>query len=604
MGGKHRMKSEGTSKKRVYIILVVMICLQLASIIYYFQFKKEGYHSDEMWSYGYANSYYLKDIFQDSQGNLTYVDDWYDADVLRDYIVVNEGEQFAYDSIYQNQIYDLSPPFHSMVLHTICSFFPGQFSKWFSFIINIGSFLITMLYLFKTAQLMKSDLFALCCCAVYGFSMGARDNFVYLRMYALCTAFVMVSIYNILCLLQKYRQSGKFCTVNLVVIFVISILSFLTHYYVVSYMGILTFGICAYAFLKREYKLAFGFGFLMLIAFVLSVVIFPAMFQVTESKVGSSVAVMDYNFKMRFQIISHLMLKRLFNLSVSVYPSGVLPIIVGVLLFIFVVSIPLLILLRNTRIAKWIKKYIYVVLCHPRRTCSYLLRRINWIYVILLMSVILQIIVVGEVSSVYGMGAMIDRYIFYTYPIVIILGLGIVYQVGIILVKKKKATYLLLSVICIWLVCINIYNSNIYTDFLFLRGEGTDVEDVIKDKNCIFIRNDAWMVTTMVPTLMCADEFAQLQYYDIENINDLYEEKKDEEVIVLFDASIKKNIEDDVNDMGVKMNVEGVSKSEKVNELYDIIIEKLEGLEPDTKMQHLTTQFFYNRKMEVYLVNP
>ena len=56
------------SKLRVYIVLTVMIAIHLACIIYYFHVHKQGYHSDEMWSYGYANGAEVKDIFRDSHG--------------------------------------------------------------------------------------------------------------------------------------------------------------------------------------------------------------------------------------------------------------------------------------------------------------------------------------------------------------------------------------------------------------------------------------------------------------------------------------------------------------------------------------------------------
>jgi len=599
------MKSEGASKKRVYIILAVMICLQLASIIYYFQFRKEGYHSDEMWSYGYANSYYLKDIYQDNKGEITYVEDWYDTNVLRDYIVVNEGEEFAYDSIYRNQIYDLSPPFHSMVLHTICSFFLGEFSKWFSFAINIASFLVGMFFLFKIASLLKDEWFALCCCTVYGFSMGARDTFVYLRMYALCTAFTMIILYNILRLLQKYRDNHKLCWYNMVAILTVSVMGFLTHYYMVSYMGILTFLICAYTFVKREFKFTFGFGFLMLAAFIISSVIFPAMFMVAEGKASTEAAVMDYDFRIRFIIIAHYMMMRLFNIALSAYPSGVTPIVIGIICFLFIVCIPLFVLLRDTQFVKKSVKRIKLLVFHPIRILKYVNRRINWIYIILALSIVLQIIVVGETSSVFGMGNMIDRYIFFIFPITVIVVMGFIYQLVAVLLRKSRRVKWVMLIICFYFVGINVYNSATYFDYLFLRHGEVNIEDVIRDKNCIYLRYLVWMTTTMAPTLMEADQFAQLQFYDYEKIQNLYEQKKDEELIVIIDTSFMSSVEHalDKSDT-IVLNKEGETKAEKMEKMYNDIIQYLEDLEPETKMEHLTTQTIFTRNMEVYLVNP
>lgn len=597
------MKKEENNKKRVYIILTLMVCIQLIIIICYFQFWKEGYHSDEMWSYGYANSYNVKDIYQDAQGNQTNINEWCDAQVLKDYIVVNEGEQFQYVSIYNNQIKDLSPPFHSMVLHTICSFFPGQYSRWFSFSINIVSFIIAMIFLFKTAKLLKNDMFALCCCALYGFSLGARDTYVYLRMYAMCTALIMVILYNILRYLQKYKENHKLLQSNLIAIGIASLIGFLTHYYVVSFMGILTFFICAVSLLKREYKLTFGFGFFMLAIFILSVIIFPSMFQVTESKVSTEAAYTDYNFTIRFLILSHYIMKKLFNISVSMYASSVIPITLGILVFLLIVCIPLFYLLRDTAGMKKLVKYNKIVFLHPRRTCRYLMRRTNWFYMILLATIAGQMVVVGETSYVYGMGEAVDRYLFYVFPIVAIVGMALIYQVSLILFKKKKWSQIILLIACIVLVGVNCYNCAVHDVYAFKRHGEVKFEDIVENKNCIYIPTSAWVLTTMVPTLMYADMFAQVNYDEYENVKALYEEKKDGDVIVILDSSLKQSAEQEFSVDGWKVVI-NKSGSEEVIQQYEEMVTFLEDLEPETKMKHLGTQYIQNLRTEVYLVNP
>ncbi|MBQ4059188.1 MAG: glycosyltransferase family 39 protein [Lachnospiraceae bacterium] len=597
------MKKEECSKKRVYIILTIMICIQLISIICYFQFWKEGYHSDEIWSYGFANSYNLKDIYQDNQGNLLYINEWSNAQVLNDYIVVNDGERFQYGSIYNNQIVDLSPPFHSMVLHTICSFFPEQYSRWFSFSINIVSFLVTMIFLFKTAKLLKNDVFALCCCALYGFSMGARDTHVYLRMYAMCTALIMIILYNILRYLQKYKENHKLLQFNLIAIGVASLIGFLTHYYVVSFMGILTFCICAFFLFKREYKLTFGFGFFMLAIFILSVSIFPAMFQVTENKISTEASYTDYNFTMRFLILSHYMMKKMFNISISMYASATVPIVLGVLVFLLIVCIPLFYLLRDTVGMKKFVKYNKIVFLHPCRTWRYLMRRTNWVYILLFATIIGQMFVVGETSYVYAMGPAIDRYLFYVFPILAIIGMALIYQLSLIIFKKKKRSQIILLIACIVLVGVNCYNCTLPGIYAFKRQGNAKFEDIVKNENCIYVTNSSWVLTTMVPTLMYADMFSLVDYREYENVKALYEEKKDEGVIVILDASLKQSAEQEytVDDWKVILQQ---ADSEEVIRQYEEIIAFLEDLEPETEMKHLDTQYIQNMQMEVYLVNP
>lgn len=597
------MKRESYNTKKIYILLAVLIGVQLISIIYYFQFWKEGYHSDEIWSYGYANSYNMKDIFQDAEGNDTYVNEWYDTQILRDYIVVNEGEQFEYGSIYNNQIRDLSPPFHSMVLHTICSFFPEQYSRWFSFSINIVSFLVTMIFLFKIVKMLKNDMFALCCCAVYGFSLGARDTYIYLRMYAMCTALIMVAIYSILRYFQKYRESRKLFQKELLVIGSVSLIGFLTHYYVVSFMGILTFFLCVLCFFKREYKLTFVFGFFMLAVFILSVVIFPSMFQVAEGKVDAEIASSDYDFRTRVMLLCYYIMKKLFNVTISVYPTGFFKIAIGVMVFVLVMCIPLGYLLRDTKWMKRFIKYSKIFLLHPWRTLRYLERRINWIYVVLFMTIIGQIIVVGETANVYSMGTAVDRYLFYVLPLAVVVVMVLLYQVITIVLRKKKWSQIILLAICIITVGMNCYNCICYIDYSFMRFSNEKFEDIVENKNCLYIREESWILTTLVPTLMYGDTFSQVSYNELQNIEQLYGEKKDEEVIVILDAALKDSAEGIIN-ANLGLDVERKSKNNEMNELYDKIIKKLEDLDPETEMKNLGIQCIQGRVMEVYLVNP
>lgn len=66
---------------------------------------------------------------------------------------------------------------------------------------------------------------------------------------------------------------------------------------------------------------------------------------------------------------------------------------------------------------------------------------------------ILQIIVVGETTSVYGMGNYVDRYIMYLYPLEVITGMAAVYQIGLILFKKKKISKRIIIAAKIGIMC-------------------------------------------------------------------------------------------------------------------------------------------------------
>lgn len=602
------MEKVQTEKKKLhwqYVVLAVVIALSLTQIIIYFAFFKQGYHSDEIWSYGYANSFYQKDIHIDEDGNLTHMNEWTDTQVLKDYIEVNKGERFRYDSIYHNQILDLSPPLHSMVLHTICSFFPDKFSRWYSFSINIVSFVIAMIFLFKSATLLKNENFALCCCALYGFSMGARDTYIYLRMYAMGTAMTMILLYNVIRYLQRYDKEKKIMNRNLAAIWIVSLLSFLTHYHLVAFMGIMTALICLYLLFKKQIKVMFAFGFSMLAVFGLSVAVFPSMLQKTGGNIADVKQYVNYNFEIRFRILSNFIATKLFDIHIDIIKSGWGPIVLACILFVFIISLPLMFFLRETKGMRKVIGTLHMFKRHPIKMLRYVARRIQWIYVIVFVTVICQMIVVGETTKVYGMGAIEDRYIFNLYPLVVVCVLGFILWLANKLCKKVMVKRIILGATLILFVGINVYNCSEYGDYLFRRIGLPNIEGVIANTDCMFIRNSAWMLTTMTPTLMYADEFVQVDYNDYEELKERYKERaKDHKITVVIDTSfIGSNVEA-MSNSNLSGDIENSPEVIARRKQYKQILQFLEDLEPETEMKELTEQMIFARKMEVYLINP
>lgn len=601
------MNSNNSREKKqyIYIIFGIMVILQLGIIIYYFQFRKEGFHSDEIWSYGYSNSCGQMHIFQDDNGNLTYTDEWLDTQILRDYIVVNKGERFRYDSVYNNHLKDLSPPVHSFILHTICSLFPEKFSKWFSFSINIIAFFICIIYLFKIAKRLKGDVFALCCSALYGFSWGARDTYIYLRAYALCSALVMVFLYYLMQYLQIYRKDRKKARNTLIILSGIALVSFLTHYYLISFIGLLTFFVCVYLLFQKQIKPMLAYGFSMLGILVLTVVMFPTVFSVSQNYSENVGQNRDYNFEIRFRLLVDFITSKLFHIHIPMYKTNFWQIVMAFVIFSCIILVPLMYLFRNTAFMQWFIRRAKLLLKKPLGIIRYFFRRINWIYVIIAASVIGQIIVVGETSRIYGMADMVDRYLFFLYAPSVLIGMALLYQILYILMHRIHKYRLCLILISVLLVGLNQYECIYQNTYFFERSGKVDIEDCIRNRDCIFVRNRPWMLTPMVPVLMEAENFAVIQYDEYEELQKLYQEHKGErKVVVVVDVSFNKSLEDQL-DFGEEVNVTvDDEKGIQSQEIYKGIKQMLENLEPDTDMEHLTTQEIFTRYMEVYLINP
>ncbi|MFO3713508.1 hypothetical protein ACK8P7_02240 [Oribacterium sp. P9] len=215
MKGKH-------SKVAIWVFILILV-LQLLCMFYYGN-AKQGYFVDELWSYGLANSYYHPHVF--SNGGFTR--GWETGSYFRDYLTVLPNQRFAYGSVFYNQANDFHPPLFYMGLHTVSSFFPNTFSKWYGIVPNIVYFAISMLILFTLAKrLFRNEWVALIPVIVYGFSAGAISNVVYIRMYVLLTVWVMA----LMDLHAKWIMDNKMPGKDYLLLIVVAYLGFMTHYY-------------------------------------------------------------------------------------------------------------------------------------------------------------------------------------------------------------------------------------------------------------------------------------------------------------------------------------------------------------------------------------
>ncbi len=265
--------------------LAVILLLSLITMVFYGS-RKVGYHVDEIYSYGLANSEYLpfmhfgeieygvkdwmleygageslgdlfrnlvKDfqilkecdfqfresvIYEDyviAQANSsdTRTTTWVSGQAYQDYIAVSESNTFNYASVYYNQRGDVHPPLYYIILHTICSVFQGIFSKWFALSINIVVLLLTTMMLYKMVkEYLGGETAALAAAGGYGLSCGFMNTAVWLRMYALLTLMVVIVCYVHLKIAgEDFRCKGK----NRRYLILAVLCGFLTHYYFVLY---------------------------------------------------------------------------------------------------------------------------------------------------------------------------------------------------------------------------------------------------------------------------------------------------------------------------------------------------------------------------------
>ena len=248
----------------LFIVSLLLIVVTMFSYIA----QKEGFHEDEIYSYGSSNykyndtfyasadrdatnrvvaEYIIADDFKTTFKNFMYyrshpqefdaleqekiqseVPIWKTPQEAKDYLVVTEDEKTNYISPYYNQTRDVHPPLFYFLVHFVCSLFVGTFSKYAIFSINLIFILATCLVLRKILKFYNREHLVVPATLLYGLSMGAISMVIFLRMYSMLTFFVMLYFYTTLKITKNDFKITKGTATCLIIA---TVLGFLTQYY-------------------------------------------------------------------------------------------------------------------------------------------------------------------------------------------------------------------------------------------------------------------------------------------------------------------------------------------------------------------------------------
>lgn len=241
----------------------------------YFCIQKSGFHADEY--YSYYSTELTKGLNVPENGWMQH-DDYYDE------FRVLKGEGFRYGLVKQIQSWDVHPPMYYWVLHTVCSMFPGTFTKWTGLGINLifhGISLWLIMYLTQLllmaidnrgstgskqeicgddSKLDNSSIVAIgkkkdgdngsgsticnsvrgylpvIVMAVWGLSPESISEVVFIRMYAMLTMLILLTL--IFHVKQMMRPQTDRLPIKEFVIPVAALtyVGFMTHYYYVVFL--------------------------------------------------------------------------------------------------------------------------------------------------------------------------------------------------------------------------------------------------------------------------------------------------------------------------------------------------------------------------------
>ena len=244
----------------ILFIISILICLIFMT---YWINKKEGFHEDEIFSYGSSN-YKYDNLFQAASI-------WKTPDDAKAYLTVSSDEILCYDSVYINQVHDVHPPLFYFLVHLVSSIFLNTFSKYIIFLINAIFFIGVCIFLKKILKLYNKDYLAVPLILLYGLSMGAVSTVIFLRMYSMLTFFCIVYLYINLKILNNNFEITKKQKLELIVT---TILGFLTQYYFCIYALFIFVIMLINMIIDKNYKLAFKYILYHIISAIIGVILF------------------------------------------------------------------------------------------------------------------------------------------------------------------------------------------------------------------------------------------------------------------------------------------------------------------------------------------
>ncbi len=177
---------------------------------------------------------------------------WVPGQEYVDYLAVSEDNTFNYASVYYNQRGDVHPPFFYILLHTVCSFFQGSFSKWYGIGLNICISVITLLVLYKMcAKHLGGKSLALAILATFALSCGCISTALFIRMYALLTLMTVLCCYaHLEIIYNDFALNRKLC----IAVFFSVLGGYYTQYYFVLYAAGIAAVMCVLFLCKRRWK--------------------------------------------------------------------------------------------------------------------------------------------------------------------------------------------------------------------------------------------------------------------------------------------------------------------------------------------------------------
>lgn len=484
-----------------YILLVALMILVINA--------KESYHMDEIYTYGLSNN--IGDGFMSpKEAPYTYEPA---VKMYTEYMIVEEGENFELEHVWNNQEDDVHPPLYYMLIYLVSFMMKGRFSRWIAGSINIVFMILTfwifhkMLKLYEVKNTVLCELF-------FVLNPALLNAVTFFRMYVVAMFEVTLLTYLIL----KYRKNEN--RIFYVLLGITSILGALTHYYVIVYLFFLSICYGIYLIIKKKWDKVIKYILTMGVAGTISYLIFPAM--ITHmfggtGRSGESIENLQENFSSYF-----VRLKAFWRIVDKEIFGGFLLITITAVLIIFVL--------------KYGKKD------------KVQITDIFWEVWIGLIPAVLYFFLVAKIA-VYNA----DRYIMPIFVIFILYFLVAVQWLFKTLCVANKKIYTFMSIM-VCAVLISCAWNNARWPYLYQDSKAFYIKmESFSDAPGLYITDEKWKVPT---NFMDVISLNSITYFgtDIGKLESMEELKKSEEFILYIISSEKERVIDKIYEMCPQIN--------------------------------------------------
>lgn len=248
-------------------IVIILMCILTARQNY-------GMEGDEIFSFVSSTSH-------GGIKGICFVDDqtWYDGSSYYHAMVAEGSERFNIPMVFENQAMDTHPPLFYVFLNIVCSFFPGQFSRWFGISLNIFFlFFVEAGCFFLLNYFLKNKYTSFILSAVFCCSCLSIGITLFIRMYVLLMACVLFqSWYHLL--FYSWSVGGislKKDWKKYVLLGILTILGALTHYYFLIYQVMISAIFVLVLWKKHHSRQCIDYIITMAVSAILYCCLYPA----------------------------------------------------------------------------------------------------------------------------------------------------------------------------------------------------------------------------------------------------------------------------------------------------------------------------------------